>query len=315
MTRGFRRTAVALVAAGAVAFAAGCGGDSESSLSADELRTQADAICADVDAANDAIAAPTSAEEILPFLQATRDANQDGLDRLRELTPPEELEDLWNQAIGLNETQLELINGAITRIEGGEDGETVLNEVGPQAEANGDQLDSLAQQIGLTVCGADDDEEPTDPTTDTTETTETLDTVPTTPTETEATPDPGPGGDTGTIEQYLEDAQAAAGALSAFGTTLQSLSGPDELESRAGEITEILDDFDAAIARMDGYTMDDARLEQQRSGLVAQGPVVSDTLRRFVDAAASGDQAAVQALLPEVLQALQDFSSAATEVG
>lgn len=312
MTRGFRRTAAALVAAGAVALAAGCGGDESSALSADELRSQADAICTDVNATTDAIDAPTSADGILPFLQATRDANQDGLDRLSELTPPDDLADLWNRAIDLNEQQLELINGAISRIEAGEDGEAVLNEVGPEAQATSDELDDLAGQLGLTVCGSDDGEpsEPTEPDPGT-------DTDPGTTLDDPADPpaDPGTSGDIGTLDQYLEDAQAAAGALSNFGSTLQSLSGPEDLAARTDEISGILDEFDAAIARMDGYTMEDARLEQQRAGLVAQGPAVSDVLRRFVDAAASNDEQAVQALLPDVLQALQDFSSAATDVG
>ncbi|MEQ8839789.1 MAG: hypothetical protein RJQ03_07685 [Miltoncostaeaceae bacterium] len=312
MTRGFRRTAAALVATGAVAFAAGCGGDESSALSADELRTQADAICTDVNATTESIADPTSPDDLLGFLQATRDANQDGLERLQELEPPDELADLWDQAVALNEQQLELINGAISRIEGGEDPEAVLNEVGPEAESASNELDDLAQQLGLSVCGSEDgDDEPTEPT----EPTTTSDDVTTLDDPEEPPVDPAPSGETGTIDQYLEDAQAAAGALSSFGTTLQSLSGPDDLAARTDDISGILDDFDAAIARMDGYTMEDAQLERQRAGLVAQGPQVSDVLRRFVDAAASGDNDAVQALLPDVLQALQDFSGAATNVG
>jgi hypothetical protein len=310
MNRAFRRTTAGLAVAGAAILIAGCGGGSDT-LSAEELRSQADAICAATDEATDAIAAPTSNEEILPFLIATRDAQTGAVADLKELEPPSELEENWDRAITLQDEQLNTINDAITRIEAGEDPEAVITELSPGLEERDTELDSLADALGLTVCGADDEE--TDPAT-----TESTTTAPTTlgettaPATTEATT-PATGGE-GTVDQYLADTQAAAAALTSFGTILQGVTNIDELPAKAPAAQEALDEFDAAIAKLDGYTLEDATLDRQRAGLVEEGPAVSDVLRRFVDAAAAGDVAAVQQLLPEVQTALQDFSSAATDV-
>lgn len=319
MTRAFRRSAAGLLAVGAVAFAAACGGgDDSSALSADELRTQADAICADINSANNGLSNPTSEAEALPFLKSTRENNAEGLTRLKELRPPEELADDWSRALTLQEELSGILDDAIARIEGGESAETVMGEVGSSAEAKSNELDEIASRLGLKVCGdGDGGEEPTTTATTATDTTATTLTEPTTTaapatteaTTTEATPSAG-----GEVGQYLEDAQAAAGALTSFGQLLQSVTNPDQLRAKASEAQETLSEFDAAIARMDGYTLENAQLERQRSGLVEEGPKVSDVLRRFVDAASNGDASAVQSLLPEVMQALQAFSRAATDV-
>lgn len=305
MNRAFRRTTAGLAVAGAAILIAGCGGGSDT-LSAEELRSQADAICAATDEATDAIAAPTSNEEILPFLIATRDAQTGAVADLKELEPPSELEENWNRAITLQEEQLNTINDAITRIEAGEDPEAVITELSPGLEERDTELDSLADALGLTVCGNDD--ETTEPTT--TEGTTTAATTlgeTTAPATTEATTPPT-GGE-GTSQQYLQDAQAATAALTEFGEILQSVGSPEQLTAKAPAAQEALDEFDAAIAQMEGYTLSSSELESQRMAFVENGPAISDVLRRFVDAAASGDAAAVQALLPEVLTALTDFTS------
>lgn len=308
MQRAFRRTTAGLAVAGAAILIAGCGGGSDT-LSAEELRSQADAICAATDEATDAIAAPTSNEEILPFLIATRDAQTGAVDDLKELEPPSELEENWNRAIALQEEQLGAINEAITRIEGGEDAEAVITDLSPDLERRDNELDQLADELGLTVCGQDDEDTEPSTTEGTTTAATTLGET-TAPATTEATT-PSTGAE-GTVDQYLQDAQAAAGALTEFGEILQNVASPQQLEAQAPAAQESLDEFDAAIAQMDGYTLSEPQLEQQRAALVEKGPAVSDVLRRFVDAAASGDAAAVQALLPEVMTALTEFSSAAT---
>lgn len=280
----FRRPVAGLAIVGAVALIAGCGGSDDSdALSAEEFRTQADAICADVDRTTDAIAEPTSEEGILPFLQETREATSDGLDRLRDLNPPEELSDTWDEAISLNEEQADTLDEAISRIEGGENPLEVIEELTPALDERRTDLRQKASELGLTVCGSDEDEAP--------------DTPPA----------------TGTLGQYVDDVQEAAGSLQEFGELLQNIDSVEQLEAQAGEAQGLLDDFDAGIARLDGYTLDDPEAERQRANLVAVGPNVSDVLRRFVDAAASGDEQAVQSLLPEVLSVLQDFTNAATD--
>lgn len=308
MKRAFRRTSAGLAVAGAAILIAGCGGGSDS-LSAEELRTQADAICADADERTDAIAEPTTEEELVPAYTELLSIQNDSISRLKELKPPSELEATWNEAISLQEEQVATLQGLVDRIEAGEDVQTVLEEVTPEAEAREEQLDRLADELGLKVCGQDDEDTEPSTTEGTTTAATTLGET-TAPATTEATT-PSTGGQ-GTVDQYLQDAQAAAGALTEFGEILQNVASPQQLEAQAPAAQEALDEFDAAIAQMDGYTLSEPQLEQQRAALVEKGPAVSDVLRRFVDAAASGDAAAVQALLPEVMTALTEFSSAAT---
>ncbi|HMM48347.1 MAG TPA: hypothetical protein PKE32_01865 [Miltoncostaeaceae bacterium] len=117
---------------------------------------------------------------------------------------------------------------------------------------------------------------------------------------------------TGTTTQYVADAKEAADALTEFGNILSSTESIEKFKSKAPQAQEALDRFDAAIAKLDGYRMDDSTLEQQRAGLVEKGPAVSDVLRRFVDAAAANDEQATTDLLSEVMTALTEFSEAAT---
>lgn len=298
-----RRPLAGMVAIGATALIAGCGGGSDS-LSADEFRTQADAICADTDRQIDALTEPTAADQFLPFLREGLPIQQAQLDRLRDLEPPEELSGDFDAAIGLLEQQITAIEGAADRIEGGEDPEAVAEEVGESIEAISDQADERAAALGLTVCGDDSDE------TDTTATTATAPTAPTTPTAPDTTGTTTAG--SGDSAAYVADVQAAATALQEFGTLLQSSTGLEDLQSKIPEARTSLDTFDTAIGRLDGYTLSSAELERQRSGLAETGPDVSDVLRRFLDAVEEGDIGAVQDLVPEVTRTIGEFQSAAT---
>jgi hypothetical protein len=303
MKRHHRGPLAGIAILSAAALIAGCGGSDDSDrLSADELRTQADAICAEYDTATDAIAAPTDEAGAVPFLEQSRDAMRDALEQLRALEPPEDLQASWDRALALQQEQLDAAEEAISRIEGGESAEDVLDELGPQLEQRSNELSAIADELGLTVCGQEEGGEDGPATT-----TDTLDPVP-----------PGTDGDTGagtgeagSVDQYVADVQQTAGALQAFGTLLQGISSPEELAGKSAEAQGHLDDFDAGIEKLDSYTLENDQLEAQRAALVAEGPNVSSVLRQFVDAAAAGDTAQVQALLPDVLTALQNFSNAA----
>lgn len=292
-----RRPVAGLVALGAIALIAGCGGGSDdSSLSADEFRSQADAICADTDRQVDALTEPTSADGVLPFLRQGLPIQQAQLEKLRGLDPPDELQSDFDEALGLLEQQTETITSAADRIEAGEDAEAVIGEIDGEIDSLGDQADAKAKELGLTVCGEDDDA------TDTTATTATA------PTDTAPAVTTG----TGDTAAYVADVQEAAGALQEFGTLLQSSTGLDDLRSDIPEAQASLDTFDAAIARLDGYSLPDAEIERQRAGLARTGPGVSDVLRRFLDAVDTGDLSAVQDLVPEVTQRINEFQQAAT---
>ncbi len=293
-----RRSLAGLVAIGATALIAGCGGGGDDQLSAEEFRTQADAICTDANTQLDAVGEPSSADQVLTFLQTSLPIQRAQLDRLRELDPPDDLQADFDTGVGAIQEQIDVVQDAATRIEGGEDPNTVITELGPQIESINERSDAAAQRLGLTVCGSDSDEEPT-ATTPTTTTAPATTVAPTTAA-------------SGDAAAYVADVQEAATALQEFGTILQSSTGLEDLRTKIPEAQAALDTFDTAIADLDGYTLEVARLEEQRSGLAETGPAVSDVLRRFLDAVDEGDLAAVQSLIPEVTQTIGEFQAAAT---
>jgi hypothetical protein len=297
------RPLAALAVIGVAAAIAGCGGgDDSSGLSADEFRTQADAICADADTRIEALDEPNANDQVLGFLQSGLTIQREQIEKLKALEPPSDLSGTFGEATGLLDQQIAEIQGAADRIAGGEDPETVIRELDPTIEDLGEQADAKAKELGLTVCG---DEDGGTGTTASTATAPTA-TAPAPATDTTAS---GPAGDTGT---YVEDVQEAATALTEFGTALQSTTSLDDLKAKVPDATAALDTFDQAISDLEAYTLDDATLEQQRAGLVRTGPKVSDVLRRFLDAAQEGDVSAVQALVPEVTSTITEFQQAAT---
>lgn len=297
---------VAIVAA--VALAAGCGSDSgdgedSSPASEEDFIVAVDDVCRDANAELETVSEPESAEEFLPALQAALPIQETQAEDLRAITPPEELEAQYNEALGLIDAQVAVVQQTIDDLEAGEDPNTVVVEFNDALDQNSDRLDEIAEELGLSECGSGgstSSDGDTDTTTDDTLTDgSTTDATPTT-------------GQTGDVQQYLTDVGAASQALISFGEILQNVDSPSDLENSADEAQAELDEFDTAIAQLDGYTLDDADLEEQRSNIVAAAPDVSDSLRRFVDAAAAGDISAVQSLLPEVTSALTNFQQAAS---
>jgi len=301
------RPLAALAVVGAAAAIAGCGGggDSDGALSADEFRSQADAICADANTRLEALDEPTGNDQVLGFLQSGLTVQKEQLDKLKTLDPPEDLAGTFGEAMDLLDQQTNEIQDAADRISGGEDPEAVINDVSAELDSISNQADAKAKELGLEVCGTED----TATGADTTATVATAPTLTTTPPPTTTSSSSATTGDTA---GYVEDVQAAAAALTTFGTALQSTTSLDDLKSKVPDATAALDDFDEAIAKLDTYTLEDETLDKQRAGLVRTGPKVSDVLRRFLDAAEQGDVSAVQALVPEVTSTITEFQQAAT---
>jgi hypothetical protein len=206
--------------------------------------------------------------------------------------------------MALLDQQTNQIQDAADRISGGEDPEAVINDVSAELDSISEQADAKAKELGLEVCGTED----TATGADTTATVATAPTLTTTPPPTTTSS----SATTGDTAGYVDDVQAAAAALTTFGTALQSTTSLDDLKSKVPDATAALDDFDEAIAKLDTYTLEDETLDKQRAGLVRTGPKVSDVLRRFLDAAEQGDVSAVQALVPEVTSTITEFQQAAT---
>jgi hypothetical protein len=299
------RSFAGLATLGAVALIAGCGGGGSDSLSADEFRQQADAICADANTKIEALTEPSANDQVLGFFQSGLQIYQEQIEDLKALEPPDELAPTFNEATGLLDQQLAKITAAVDKMESGEDPTATVAALQTELEPLNSEADAKAKEIGLTVCGTDENE----PGTGTTGTTTTAPSTETAPPATDTTASTAPAGD---ATAYLTDVQAAAAALTAFGSTLQNTTSLDDLKANVPEAEAALDTFDEEIGKLDDYTLENDQLDQQRSRLAQTGPKVSDVLRRFLTAAADGDIAAVQALLPEVTSTITEFQAAAT---
>lgn len=296
-----RRPIAGLAAVGAAALIAGCGGGSDTS-SADDFRAQADEICADANERIGALTEPGPAAEVLPYLRAGLPIQAEELERIRALDPPEDLRADFEEATDLLQQRQDAIEQAADRIEAGEDPETVIRDVGPEIARLREEARAKAQEIGLSVCGADGAGATTAGTTPAAPAT----TAPATTAGGTAT------AATGETAQYIKDVGAAVTALRSFSQLLQGTSSLEDLQSRIPQARTELDAFDDAVAKLDDYSFDNPTLEAQRDQLAASGPRVSEQLRRFLDAAESGDAEAIQAVLPDVTQALTEFQEAAT---
>lgn len=297
-------------ALGAIIALAGCGGGSDS-LSADEFRSQADAICADANTQLEALTEPTSADGFLAYLRAGLPIQEAQLTKLEALKPPSDLANTYTEALDLLKQRQAAVSAAADRIEGGEDTEAVVKEVSDDIDGIGDEADAKAKDLGLKVCGSDDDDTATASTpTVATAPAQTVAPVTSAPATTTA-----PSGGTVAPEAYVKDVQVATTALQGFGELLQNSTSIEELGTNSAAAQKKLDEFDTAIAKLGTYKLAQAQLDTQRAGLVTTGPGVSDVLRRFITAAAAGDIAQLQKLVPEVTTAIGKFQSAATGTG
>lgn len=150
----------AALAAVVVLVVAACGGGDDSSGSSSEPPTQeefvaaADAVCAEADEKIEALGEPESLEDIGAFLRDGSDIFDEQIDGLRAVGAPEGEEETLNRALEL----LEQVNGAAkdaaAAFEEGDlaAGQEILESVDPI----GEELDGLAADLGLEVCGSAD---------------------------------------------------------------------------------------------------------------------------------------------------------------
>ncbi|MDX6554476.1 MAG: hypothetical protein QOD86_671 [Miltoncostaeaceae bacterium] len=286
------RIMAGLVVVGAsLAIAAGCSTDSDDpaattgnttagGLTAAEYRQQANAACVDTEAGIGALDSPSSptAEQTADILSDGLDIQQTGIDRLKALDPPDDLQANHDKAISLLEQRQTLTQQLLSRIRDGESVADLTQSLGPQIQRLRTQGDDVARDLGLDECidgpsDADSEEE------------------------------------TSSLNKYREDVRAAGSAIGNFARLLQN---DESFSAKEDRLQANLDAFQQNIEDLSDYTLTNATLEQQRAGLARTGPNVTDVLRRFMDAAADNDQDAIQDLAPEVQQVLSEFQEVVT---
>ncbi len=129
-----------------------CGGGSDR-LSAEELRRQADATCVEYERKLDAIETPDSLEGLAAYSRQAGEALAAGLDDLRELEPPEELEERYRRWLATGDDALRSIEELGDAAEQGD--EAAVEKLFASAGAEDDESDRLASEIGLKACADD----------------------------------------------------------------------------------------------------------------------------------------------------------------
>ena len=144
MTRGALTVAVGT----AVLAMAGCGGEDQ--LTQAELRQQANAICARYDKQIDALPVPSAVEEIPAYVTKAAPLVEDEIEALKELSPPDEDQEAFDQMIAEEEKTLTAGRALSDAAEKGDDAavEKALNE----GNVSSNRADEHARTLGLTEC-------------------------------------------------------------------------------------------------------------------------------------------------------------------
>jgi hypothetical protein len=145
------RVGLALVATLATTALAGCGGGGSESLSADEFRQQADAVCKEFEQKLDDLGTPSSADELGSFVDKAIPIIEDGNDALADLEPPEELAADWNRALELQNENLGVARDLQDAIH--DNDLAKAQELVTKLDETDAESTALARKIGLEECG------------------------------------------------------------------------------------------------------------------------------------------------------------------
>ena len=135
-----------------VGSACGGGGDGDR-LTREEFTSQANAICRDFDKKIDAIDEPQSIADVVDFADEAIPIFEDGLNRLGELEPPEDLQAKVDEWLGVGDEILEALRDLRDAAE--DKNQARVQQILREAQTKDDRSDTLATQIGATDCADD----------------------------------------------------------------------------------------------------------------------------------------------------------------
>jgi len=148
------RLVVGSLLAGGAMLVAGCGGDGGGDrLSLEELIAEADAICAKYEEQLNALETPQSLEDIERLAEEGKPIVEEGVNELKALEPPADLEGQWDALMEHNDANVELIDEL--REAAASDDQARVQEVAAEAQRQDEETDRLAREIGLEECSND----------------------------------------------------------------------------------------------------------------------------------------------------------------
>jgi hypothetical protein len=142
---------VALLAFAALVLAAGCGGGAGGG--SEDFAKQANAICTDVESQIDEIDTPTTLDELADSTEEVQVIFEGGLDDMRQLEPPSEFQDEFDEFISLNEEKLAALGDLADAARAGDVAKVEqITDEGVKTEARSDKL---ARGFGAPACADD----------------------------------------------------------------------------------------------------------------------------------------------------------------
>ena len=150
------RVALALLACSAAVFAgcSGGGGEPEVRLTAEQWIAAADRICAEYEGRLDELREPDDLDGLAAMAAEAEPIAEEGLERLRRLGPPEELEDQADEWLARTAENVRAIGELREAAEDGD--ETRVQELASAGLDNEAVADRLARDLGLDECAASD---------------------------------------------------------------------------------------------------------------------------------------------------------------
>jgi hypothetical protein len=136
-----------------VAVAAGCGGGDNGGLSESEFREEANAVCEDTLKEAKEIEAPASPEEIPDYVERLVPLVEGGLERLRALRPPADLQEDYDRMLEETEKAIDSADALTAAV--GETDTARLQEALAAGNAANRASDRLATKLGLDECAAE----------------------------------------------------------------------------------------------------------------------------------------------------------------
>jgi hypothetical protein len=149
------RSGLAIVAGAAALFLAACGGGGGGgggqSLSAEEFRQQADAICKQYEDKLSELGSPSSLDDLGNFVDKAVPIIEEGNDKLSALDPPDDLSGDWDRAMELQDQNLQVARDLQKAIR---DNDTAqVKELVTKLDATDAESTRLARNVGLENCG------------------------------------------------------------------------------------------------------------------------------------------------------------------
>jgi hypothetical protein len=147
------RGRLAIVVGAAALFLAACGGGGGGgqSLTAEEFRQQADAICKQYEDELNELGSPSSLDDLGTFVDKAVPIIAEGNNKLSKLAPPDDLSGVWDRALELQGQSLQVARDLQKAIH---DNDTArVQDLVSQLAAADAESTRLARKIGLEDCG------------------------------------------------------------------------------------------------------------------------------------------------------------------